>query len=122
MSGEIRSGDLIVARLRVQGSKGRYLMIEDPIPAGCEQIERVSGINLNYEDGKWSNWYSEREFRDQRTVLFVNYFDGDDFFQYAMRVITPGDFRAAPARAELMYSPAVSANTANWRASFLDKK
>jgi uncharacterized protein YfaS (alpha-2-macroglobulin family) len=122
LAGEIRSGDLIVARLRVQGNKSRYLMIEDPIPAGCEQIERVSGINLNYEDGKWSNWYSAREFRDQRTVLFVNYFDGDDFFQYAMRVITPGDFRAAPARAELMYNPAVSANTANWRASFLDKK
>jgi alpha-2-macroglobulin len=122
LAGEIRSGDLIVARLRVQGNKSRYLMIEDPIPAGCEQIERVSGINLSYEDGKWSNWYSAREFRDQRTVLFVNYFDGDDFFQYAMRVITPGDFRAAPARAELMYNPAVNANTANWRASFLDKK
>src|SRR6185436_1225587 len=45
LSGELRSGDLIVARLRVQGNKSHYLMIEDPIPAGCEQIERVSGIN-----------------------------------------------------------------------------
>jgi uncharacterized protein YfaS (alpha-2-macroglobulin family) len=122
LTGELRSGDLIVSRLRVQGNKARYLMIEDPIPAGCEQIARVSGIDLDYSDGKWSNWYSSREFRDQRTALFVNYFDGDDFFQYAMRVITPGDFRAAPARAELMYAPAIRANTANWQVRLLDKQ
>jgi alpha-2-macroglobulin len=122
LTGELRSGDLIVSRLRVQGNKARYLMIEDPIPAGCEQIERVSGIDLNYSDGKWSSWYSSREFRDQRTALFVNYFDGEDVFQYAMRVITPGDFRAAPARAELMYAPAIHANTANWQVKLLDKQ
>ncbi|MBI1760017.1 MAG: hypothetical protein HYR56_01140 [Acidobacteria bacterium] len=122
LTGELRSGDLIVSRLHVQGNKGRYVMLEDPIPAGCEQVERVSGMDLNYSDGKWSNWYSSREFRDNRTALFVNYFDGDDVFQYALRVITPGDFRAAPARAELMYTPSVSANTANWRVTLLDKK
>src|SRR5262249_49643171 len=48
LSGDLRSGDLIVARLRVQGARAQYLMVEDPIPAGCEQLERVSGINLDY--------------------------------------------------------------------------
>ncbi|HEY8460189.1 MAG TPA: hypothetical protein VIM99_07400 [Blastocatellia bacterium] len=122
LSGELRSGDLIVVRLRLQGSRARYLMIEDPIPAGCEQIERASGVNLDYTDGKWTDWYNNREFRDQRTVIFAGYFDGDATFQYAMRVLTPGDFKVAPARAELMYQPAVQANTANMKLNILDKK
>ncbi|MBD0327255.1 MAG: hypothetical protein ICV68_12535, partial [Pyrinomonadaceae bacterium] len=103
LAGELRSGDLIVARLRIEGARAQYLMIEDPIPAGCEQVERVSGINLNYTEGRWSDWYSAREFRDQKTVIFLNHFDGDATFQYAMRVQVPGQFRVAPARAELMY-------------------
>ena len=119
---ELRSGDLIVSKLRVQGAKGRYLMVEDPIPAGCEQVANVSGINLNYSDGNWSSWYSDREFYDNRTAFFTNYFDGDDSYQYALKVITPGEFRVAPARAEMMYAPAVSANTGNARAAILDKK
>ena len=65
LAGEIRSGDLIVVKLRVQGTRGEYLIIEDPIPAGGEQIERTSGINLNYSEGNWTDWYSAREFRDQ---------------------------------------------------------
>jgi alpha-2-macroglobulin len=122
LAGELRSGDLIVARLKVKGARGRYLMIEDPIPAGCEQVEQVSGINLNYTDKKWSDWYSSREFRDQRTVLFIDYFSGDSTFQYAMRVQVPGDFKAAPARAEMMYQPTVQANTSNLKLNILDKK
>jgi Large extracellular alpha-helical protein len=122
LSGELRSGDLIVARLRLQGARAQYLMVEDPIPAGCEQLERVSGINLDYGDGRWSDWYNNREFRDQRTVIFTDYFDGDATFQYAMRVLTPGDFKVAPARAELMYQPTVQANTANMKLNILDKK
>jgi uncharacterized protein YfaS (alpha-2-macroglobulin family) len=122
LSGELRSGDLIVARLRLQGARAQYLMIEDPIPAGCEQIERVSGIDLDYSDGRWSDWYNNREFRDQRTVIFADYFDGDATFQYAMRVLIPGEFKVAPARAELMYQPTVQANTANVKLNILDKK
>ena len=122
LSGDLRSGDLIVVRLRLQGARAQYLMIEDPIPAGCEQIERVSGIDLDYSDGRWSDWYNNREFRDQRTVIFADYFDGDATFRYAMRVLIPGEFKVAPARAELMYQPTVQANTANVKLNILDKK
>ncbi len=122
LSGELRSGDLVVARLRVQGSRAQYLMIEDPIPAGCEQLERVGGINLDYSDGRWSDWYNNREFRDQRTVIFADSFDGDAIYQYALRVQIPGDFKVAPARAELMYQPTVQANTENKKLTILDKK
>lgn len=121
LTGEIRSGDLIVVRLRVQGAKAHYLMIEDPIPAGCEQIERVSGINLDYSEGRWSDWYNAREFRDQKSMIFLDYFDGDATFQYALRVQVPGQFRIAPARAELMYRPTVQANSSNARMKILER-
>src|SRR6266849_2375036 len=122
LTGELRSGDLIVVRLHLEGNRAQYLIIEDPIPAGAEQVAQVSGIYLNYSTGQWTDWYSNREFRDNRTVIFKNYFDGKATFQYAMRVEVPGEFRVAPARAELMYQPTVQANTSNDRLRILDKK
>ncbi len=122
LTGELRSGDLIVVRLHLTGARAQYLMIEDPIPAGAEQVAQVSGIYLNYSTGQWTDWYSAREFRDNRTAIFLNYFDGDATFQYAMRVEVPGEFRIAPARAELMYQPTIQANTSNDRLRILDKK
>ena len=121
LAGDVRSGDIIVSRLRLEGERGQYLMIEDPIPAGCEQVESVSGIDLNHDEKDWSDWYSAREFRDNRAVLFVNYFDGRAQFQYAMRVQVPGQFRVAPARVERMYEPDVRANSASAALTILDK-
>lgn len=123
LSGEIHSGDLLVVRLRINGAKARHLMIEDPIPAGAEQLESVGNVNLDYTSGNsWTDWYSSREFRDQRTVFFLDYFDGDATFQYAMRVQVPGEFRIAPARAELMYQPATQSNTTSGRVTFRERK
>jgi uncharacterized protein YfaS (alpha-2-macroglobulin family) len=121
LTGELHSGDLIVSRLHLKGSRGQYLMIEDPIPAGCEQVERVSGINLDYTENHWCDWYSSREFRDQKTVLFISYFGGDTTYQNALRVQIPGEFKAAPARAEQMYQPTVQSNTGTARMAILDK-
>jgi uncharacterized protein YfaS (alpha-2-macroglobulin family) len=121
LTGELRSGDLIVVRLKLTGASAQRLMIEDPIPAGAEQVERVSSFNLDYSDGNWSDWYSAREFRDEKTVFFLSEFDGEMTFQYAMRVQVPGDFRINPARAELMYNPSVQANTASARMLIKDK-
>ncbi len=122
LTGEIHSGDLIVVRLHLTGRKARHLMLEDPIPAGAEQLENLGNLNLSYTTGNWSDWYSSREFRDQRTVFFLDYFDGDATLQYAMRVQAPGEFVIAPARAELMYVPETHANTSSKKISFLDRE
>ncbi|HEX3560151.1 MAG TPA: MG2 domain-containing protein [Pyrinomonadaceae bacterium] len=121
LTGDVHSGDIIVSRLRLEGERGQYLMIEDPIPAGCEQVESVSGIDLNHDDKDWSDWYSQREFRDNRAVIFVNSFDGHAQFQYAMRVQVPGQFRVAPAHVERMYEPDIRANSASAALTILDK-
>ena len=121
LNGDLHSGDLIVVRLRLTGNQARHLMIEDPIPAGAEQIENVGALNLDYTDSSWSSWYSSREFRDQRTVLFLDYFSGNTTLQYAMRVQVPGQFVIAPARVELMYRPVMNANTSSQKMTFLDR-
>ena len=122
LKGDVHSGDMIISKLHVEGPHASYVMIEDPIPAGCEQIEQVSGIDFDYTTKDWSDWYSAREFRDNRTALFLNYFDGDATFRYAMRVQEPGEFRVAPARVEEMYAPTVQANTASGALKILDKQ
>jgi uncharacterized protein YfaS (alpha-2-macroglobulin family) len=121
LTGELHSGDLVVVRLHLTGGNSRHLMLEDPIPAGAEQIESLGSLNLNYTTGDWSDWSSSREFRDQRTVFFLDYFDGDARFQYAMRVLLPGEFVVAPARAELMYEPETHANTSSTKISFFER-
>ena len=121
LTGEIQSGDLIVVRLHVTGNKDRHLMIEDPIPSGAEQIESVGNLNLSYDDKNWTDWYSSREFRDRRTVFFLDQFDGDATFQYAMRVQIPGEFIVPPARVELMYQPEFHANTGSQRFAFVER-
>ncbi|MFN0119205.1 MAG: alpha-2-macroglobulin family protein [Blastocatellia bacterium] len=122
LSGEIRSGDYIAVKLHLTGNRAERLLIEDPIPAGCEQVDSVSGATFDYTVNKFTDWYSAREFRDQKTALFIEYFDGDATFQYVMRVQIPGDFKVAPARAERMYQPMVNTNTANGAVRILDKK
>ncbi|MDT7542190.1 MAG: alpha-2-macroglobulin [Acidobacteriota bacterium] len=123
LGGDLHSGDTIVSRLTLEGGPAPYLLIEDPIPAGCEQVEEVGGFNLDHTEEGWTNWYSNREFRDERTALFLNYFGGGKaVFQYAMRVQEPGDFRVAPARVQLMYQPSVQSNTASGKLTILDRK
>jgi len=121
LTGEIHSGDLIVVKLHVKGQKARHMMLEDPIPSGAEQLEAVGNLNLDTTDRGWTDWYSSREFRDRRTVFFLDHFDGDVTFQYAMRVQIPGEFVVAPARVELMYRPSIHANTNTQRFSFIDR-
>ncbi len=121
LTGEIHSGDVLVVKLHLTGKPARHLMLEDPIPAGAEQVETIGTLNLTYSDVTWSDWFSSREFRDRRTVFFLDSFDGDVTFKYAFRVQVPGDFVVAPARAELMYTPETNTNTSNGRFSFQDR-
>jgi hypothetical protein len=121
LTGQLKSGDLVAVKLRITGNKARHLMLEDPIPAGAEQLENAGDMDFSYNNEGWSDWYSSREFRDRRTVFFLDYFDGEETFQYVIRVQVPGDFYVAPARAELMYHPETNSNSASRKFSFVDR-
>ncbi len=104
-SGTARPGDLLLVRLTAAGSTDwRYLMIEDPIPAGAESIRQDSMYELE-KPREWV-WGSAREYRDDRFVLFQEQFTRGRYeFSYLLKVVTPGEFRAMPARISAMYVP-----------------
>jgi uncharacterized protein YfaS (alpha-2-macroglobulin family) len=61
----------------------------------------------------WWYGYTHKEARDDRMVFFVSsFYSGERTFSYLLRAETPGLFTALPARAELMYEPEVSGNSA----------
>ena len=91
----------------------RYLMIEDPIPAGTEPVqqERFYELERTRRDMWW--WGSQREFRDDRVVFFLQGFDRGRYeFQYLLKVTSLGTFRASPSRISAMYVPEGTASSA----------
>jgi uncharacterized protein YfaS (alpha-2-macroglobulin family) len=110
-TGTASPGDLILVRLVVAGSNDwRYLMIEDPIPAGTEAVTRPDLLELAKPPG-WT-YGSHREYRDDRVALFLDAMPGRAEFAYLLRVTTPGRFRAMPAQVTPMYVPGVHASSA----------
>lgn len=110
-TGTATPGDLLLVRLTVAGAADwRYLMLEDPLPAGAESVEKEDGYEL--ERRRSWDYGSERELRDDRTVYFLdNLAGGRHEFSYLLKVTTPGVFRAMPAHVAPMYVPDVSASS-----------
>jgi uncharacterized protein YfaS (alpha-2-macroglobulin family) len=110
-SGTAQAGELIRVRLTTAGATDwKYLILEDPIAAGTEQVEKED----LYEFERRPQWFggSQRELRDDRTVFFLSDFvDGRYEFSYLLKVTTPGVFNAMPARIAPMYVQGVSAST-----------
>ena len=69
--GRMSPGDVLTVRLTIAGSKDwRYLMIEDPLPAGVEAVQDTTAYPMERED-RWRWWWgSQVEYRDNRTVFF----------------------------------------------------
>ncbi len=106
LEGELASGDVLAVRLTLSGGEWNYLMIEDPIPAGTEFIERDDLYDLQRKPPWWQRWYTRREFHDDHAAFFVRHFrQGQMQFFYLLKVVNPGRFRVSPARAEPMYQP-----------------
>lgn len=110
-TGDARPGDVILVRLTVAGAADwRYLLIEDPLPAGAETIADDSLYAL--EKPRPRPWGGRQEFRDDRAVFFQDGLPGGRVeFWYLLKVVTPGVFRAMPAQVVPMYVPDVSAST-----------
>jgi uncharacterized protein YfaS (alpha-2-macroglobulin family) len=91
--------------LNVSGSDWKYLMIEDPIPAGTEFIQKDDLYALKGTRPTWWNsWYTRRELRDDRMAMFQTYFShGQMDYVYLLKVVNPGIFRVSPARVQPMY-------------------
>jgi uncharacterized protein YfaS (alpha-2-macroglobulin family) len=110
-SGSAKPGDVVLVRLTVAGATDwRYLLIEDPLPAGAESIADDTLYTL--EKRRARPWGARQEFRDDRTVFFQDGLPGGRVeFWYLLKIVTPGVFRAMPAQVVPMYVPDVSAST-----------
>jgi len=111
-AGTARPGDVLLVRISAAGSPDwRYLMIEDPLPAGTEPIADDDLYALERRTpNAW--WIGRREFRDDRAVFFRDRLaDGRIDLHYLLKVTTPGAFKALPARISPMYVPGVSATS-----------
>lgn len=111
--GRMSPGDVLSVRITVAGSADwRYLVIEDPLPAGVEAVQDTTAYPMERED-RWRWWWgSQTEYRDTKTVFFQERFDdGRVEFVYLVKAISSGEFRAVPAQVAPMYVPNVGASS-----------
>jgi uncharacterized protein YfaS (alpha-2-macroglobulin family) len=112
LNGPVSVGDVIAVRLTVTGSEWKYLMVEDPIPAGTEFIERDSGYELRSRPPWWEYFFTRRELHDDRMAIFKTYFpQGQEQFFYLLKVVNAGTFQVSPAKVQPMYQPGVMATS-----------
>ena len=112
LNGPVAIGDTLAVRLTVTGSTWRYLLAEDPIPAGTEFIEKDNLYEIRNRPPWWAYSFTRRELHDNRMAIFQTYFDeGQQQYFYLLKVVNPGLFHVSPARVEPMYQPGTEATT-----------
>ena len=116
LNGPVAAGDVIAVRLTVTGSEWKYLLAEDPIPAGTEFIERDDSYELKSRPPWWEYSFTRRELHDDRMAIFERYFpQGQQTYFYLLKVVNPGVFQMSPARVQPMYQPGFMATTESRR-------
>jgi uncharacterized protein YfaS (alpha-2-macroglobulin family) len=79
------------------------MMIEDPIPAGCEVIERG-----DMSEWEWEYWWSDVDVRDEMVSFFARSLpQGRRIIEYMLRAQIPGKYHVMPTRAYGMYQPEI---------------
>ncbi len=109
----IKPGDEILVKVKVNTAKKQdYVLVEDPIPAGCEFIRDTKGYIIAEEAAyngmpkNGSDWYTHREMRDSKLALMVTTLQPGEYeYTYLLKAQIPGNYRITPAVAQLMYYP-----------------
>jgi alpha-2-macroglobulin len=108
---ELHVGDILAVRVTVGGSEWRYLLMEDPIPAGAEFITREDLYELKQRPDWWNSWFTRREFHDDRAAIFQTYFNKQQQYVYLLKVVNPGRFQVSPAMVRPMYQTSIFATS-----------
>ena len=124
IEGVLPSGAEIFVKLKVTPERDmEYVMVEDPLPAGCEVITDTDGYQIDGEDAYggrgdyryrryWNYWYADRDVRDEKITFFATRMDNRTReMTYIMRTQIPGRYGVMPATAMLMYYPEVRGNS-----------
>ncbi len=117
LEGTIKQGEVFEVELDVSAVRNyEYMMLQDYIPAGCE-FEKDNKQQRGYYYYHWSN----KEYRDDRLVVFFGSYSGQQKIVYRLRAETPGSYTAMPARAEMMYFPEIHANSTQRSLQIIEK-
>jgi uncharacterized protein YfaS (alpha-2-macroglobulin family) len=111
LSGDLQVGDIVAVRITLSGSEWRYLLMDDPIPAGAEFITRDDLYALKDQPPWWQENYTYREFHDDFAAIFQEYFSGQSQFVYLLKIVNPGKFQVGPAEVQPMYQPSIFATS-----------
>jgi uncharacterized protein YfaS (alpha-2-macroglobulin family) len=111
LKGPVHVGDIVAVKLAVNGSSWKYLLAEDPIPAGTEFLPNTGLYTLNDKPSWWYDWYTRKEFHDDRAAFFNTDFGGRREYVYLLKVVNPGKFVISPAQTGPMYQSNVEATT-----------
>ena len=111
LKGPVHVGDIVAVRLAVNGTNWKYLLAEDPIPAGTEFLPNTGLYTLNNKPDWWADWFTRKEFHDDRAAFFNTDFGSRREYVYLLKVVNPGKFAISPAQAGPMYQSNVQTTT-----------
>jgi hypothetical protein len=111
LKGAVHVGDIVAVKLAVNGTSWKYLLAEDPIPAGTEFLANTGLYSLNHKPDWWADWFTRKEFHDDRAAFFNTEFNGRREYVYLLKAVNPGKFAISPAQAGPMYQSNVQTTT-----------
>jgi hypothetical protein len=111
LNGPVHIGDILAVRLALDGTDWKYLLAEDPIPAGTEFLPETGLYKLNNKPDWWGDWFTREEFHDDRAGFFNTEFSRRHEYVYLLKVVNAGKFAISPAQAGPMYQSDVLATT-----------
>jgi uncharacterized protein YfaS (alpha-2-macroglobulin family) len=126
-TGVIKVGDVVKVTVfaQVQGRDQRYLVLDDPLPAGLVAINPAFATEEKKPDNDDDNGENDTfeyitsegifrfrpdffEIRSDRVLAFKDrVYAGNYIFEYFARAVCAGDFVQPAAKAAAMYNPAV---------------
>ncbi len=100
-------GDLVEVTLTLRATRDLdHLMVEDPLPAGCEASDRG-----RVEPWDWDYWWSDQVVRDEKVAFAIEHLEaGAQRLKYQIHAQTAGQYTALPPQAYDMYNPTVRAD------------
>ena len=116
-----RIGDVITVVLDITTTRDlHYIVINDPIPAGTEAIDRSLQTTaqigeqpmLSNDDWRWRGWgwwwFSNTQIRSEKVVLSAQFLPRGTYrFVYQVQATTPGTYRVIPPHGNEFYFPEV---------------
>lgn len=126
----IRVGDLVKVALEIdiQGLARRYLVLDDPLPAGLVAVntalkteeptpkKKTDLFDYVTPDGVIRFFPNHFEIREKRVLAFRDQvYPGKFRFEYYARAVCEGDFVLPPTQAAAMYNPGVQGFTPQGR-------